>query len=260
MAGDSVGGKLLDIGPVKVGPLVVQVNLLILLCVLSSAGMFASLGFWQLDRADEKRTLARDLQQRATIAPRPLLLDEDASGLPHMTRVTLQGEYQNEIPFLVLFQFYQGQAGYELIVPFRPADGGPLVLVSRGWIAPGSDGGLPVIPPVTGPQTITVQAFQPDIEVPPVEVTDSSWPVRLGRFNVEQAGRLLGEPVYPQVLRLESAQPGVLIRHWSAPRISTRSHIAYAAQWFGLTLLVLVGSLLYASNALELIRARETRN
>jgi len=260
MADGSVGGRWLNIGPLKIGPLVIHVNLLILLCVLSSAGMFASLGFWQLDRADEKRTLARDLQQRANAEPRPLLLDADADGVPHMTRVSFQGEYQNEIPFLVLFQFYQGQAGYELIVPFRAAENGPLLLVSRGWIAPGPDGGLPAIPPVVGPQTITAQAFQPDIEAPPVEVTDASWPVRLARFNVEQAGRLLGEPVYPQVLRLESGQPGVLVRHWVAPRISTRSHIAYTAQWFGLTLLVLAGSFLYASNALELLRARETTN
>jgi surfeit locus 1 family protein len=260
MADSSFGGRLLNIGPVKIGPLVIHVNLLILLCVLSSAGMFASLGFWQLDRADEKRALTRDLQQRAATAPRPLLLNEDAAGLPHMTRVTLHGEYQNEIPFLVLFQFYQGQAGYEVIVPFKVSDDGPLVLVSRGWIAPGEDGGVPVIPPVLGAQTITAQAVQTDIEVRPVEVTDSSWPVRLGRFNVEQAGRLLGEPVYPQVLRLESGQPGVLVRHWGAPRISTRSHIAYAAQWFGLALLVLASAFLYASNALELIQARAPKN
>jgi cytochrome oxidase assembly protein ShyY1 len=260
MTESSVGGKWLNIGPVKIGRLVVHVNLLILLCVLSSVGMFASLGFWQLDRANEKRTLAADLQQRALADPVPLLFEETQSGLPHMTRVTLQGEFQNEIPFLVLFQFFQGQAGFELIVPFKPSDNGPLLLVSRGWIAPGAGGGLPQIPPVSGLQTISAQVYQPDIDIPPAEVTDDQWPVRLARLNIEQAGRLLGEPVYPQVLRLESGQPGVLVRHWSAPRISMRSHLAYTVQWFGLTLLVLIASLLYASNAIELIRSRQTKN
>lgn len=272
MTESSVGGKWLNIRPVKIGRLLVHVNLLILLCVLSSVGMFASLGFWQLDRANEKRTLAADLQQRALADPVPLLFEETQPGLspmtlpyktlpyqtwPHMTRVTLQGEFQNEIPFLVLFQFFQGQAGFELVVPFKPSDNGPLLLVSRGWIAPGAGGGLPQIPPVSGLQTISAQVYQPDIDIPPAEVTDAEWPVRLARLNVEQASRLLGEPVYPQVLRLESGQPGVLVRHWSAPRISMRSHLAYAVQWFGLTLLVLIGSLLYASNAIELIRSRQ---
>jgi surfeit locus 1 family protein len=247
----------LSFGPFHIGPLRLHVNLLILLCVISSAGMFASLGFWQLDRADEKRTLARDVQLRSQAEPRPLSMTADAGGLAHMTRVSLSGEYLNEIPFLLLFQFFQGQAGYEVITPFRADAGGPLILISRGWIAPGAAGGLPDIPAVDGSRTITVQAFQPDIESPPVEISDSSWPVRLSRLNIEQASRLLGEPVFPQVLRLDAAQAGVLTRHWTYPRISTRSHLAYAVQWFGLTLLVLVGSLFYASNLADLIRGRD---
>src|SRR5690606_27208033 len=99
---------------------------IIFLCLCSSLGMFISLGFWQLDRADEKRELAAALAQRAAAQP---IAWQDVSGPGsnpgNMTRVQLSGEYQNEISFLVLFQFYQGRAGYELVTPFKPDNGGP---------------------------------------------------------------------------------------------------------------------------------------
>jgi surfeit locus 1 family protein len=165
-----------------------------------------------------------------------------------MTRVSISGEYQNEISFLVPFQFFQGRAGYELVTPFKPDSGGPLVLVSRGWLAASTGTDRPVVPVVAGPQTINAQMYVPEQPVPPAEVSDTDWPVRVPRMSVAQAGRLLGEPVYPYVLRLEADQPGVLSRHWTPPRIETRGHFAYAVQWFGIALLVLIAAVFYASN------------
>lgn len=222
---------------------------LIFLCLCSSLGMFVSLGFWQLDRADEKIALAAALQQRAAAAPMSWSAIADAGeSIGNMTRVTLSGEYQSEISFLVLFQFYQGRAGYELVTPFRPDEGGALVLVSRGWLTASTSTERPAVPEIPGRQTISAQVYVPEQTIPPAEVTDSDWPVRVSRLSVEQAGRLLGEPVYPYVLRLEADQAGVLARHWTPPRIETRSHFAYAVQWFGIALLVLIAALFYASN------------
>lgn len=225
---------------------------LIFLCLCSSLGMFVSLGFWQLDRADEKIALAAALQQRANTPAVDWRVVADSvrqgGSAGNMTRVAVSGEYRNEISFLVLFQFYQGRAGYELVTPFRPDDGGPLILISRGWLTASTGTERPAIPEVTGKQTVTAQIYVPEQVIPPGEVTDNDWPVRLPRLSIEQAARLLDEPVYPYVLRLEADQPGVLSRHWSPPRVETRSHFAYAVQWFGIALLVAIAALFYASN------------
>jgi cytochrome oxidase assembly protein ShyY1 len=109
---------------------------------------------------------------------------------------------------------------------------------------------------VDGEQALIARLYLPEIDSPPGEVTDDSWPVRVPRLNVAQAGRMLGESVFPYVLRLEPGQPGVQGRHWAQPGFSTRSHYAYTAQWFGLALLVLLASFAYASNVLSLIRER----
>lgn len=239
----------------KFGQLQIKINWLVLLCLLSSLGMFISLGFWQLDRAAEKRAMADALELRAQAAALPLRQAEERPDFGNTSPVVLNGYFENEIPFLVSFQFWRGQAGFELISPFRTLDGG-LVLLSRGWIAPSRDGDVPDIPAVPGEQTVIARVHMPDIDVPPANVTSQSWPVILSRVNVEQAGRLLGEPVYPHVLRLEAGQPGVQARHWQAPSISTRTHIAYAVQWFGIALLVLTASFLYSSNFLTLWRLR----
>jgi len=257
---------------IRLGTLTISFHPLVFICLCSSLGMFISLGFWQLDRADEKRAQALAMQQRTVAQPvalsvLPSVADsvadttqpdiaQRADPAPgNMTRVQLSGEYQHDISFLVAFQFFQGRAGYELVTPLRPTDGGPLVLVSRGWMSAGADLGRPAVPAsVSGEQTLIAQLHVPEFDVPAGEVTDTDWPVRLPRMNVKQAEQLLGEPVYPYVLRLEADQAGVLSRHWSLPRVETRGHFAYAIQWFGIALLVSIAALFYASNLAQLIK------
>lgn len=253
-----------------IGKLTVQLDAFILLCIFLTCGMFISLGFWQLDRAAEKRAQAAAWQAAAVAEPIAFasLAQVDNLGSTDATadlnetlmsdnrRVALQGTFHNDISFLVLYQFFRGQPGYELVTPVRPAAGGDLVLVSRGWIAPDSTGGRPEVPVVDGDQFLTARLYVPATELPPGDVSDDNWPVRLPRLNMDQASRLLGEPVFPYVLRLEAGQPGVQGRHWPQPDFSTRSHYAYTAQWFGLAVLVLLASFAYASNVLTLLRER----
>lgn len=243
---------------VHIGKLTVQVDAFILLCIFLSCGMFVSLGFWQLDRAAEKRAASAAWQAAAQAEP-VAWSSLDESLISNNRRVALQGSFQSEISFLVLYQFFQGRPGYELVTPFSPSDGGDLILVSRGWIGPDADGGRPEVPVVQGQQSVTARLYVPETEPAPGEVTDNSWPVRMPRLNVAQASRLLGEPVFPTVLRLEPDQPGVLARHWSQPDFSTRSHYAYTAQWFALAALVLLASFAYASNVLTLLRNHKKR-
>ncbi|GGG53602.1 SURF1-like protein [Pseudohongiella nitratireducens] len=241
----------------KLGKLKIQINWLVLLCFMSSMGMFISLAAWQLDRAEQKQMLADALENRSALPAVPF---DDAADHPlfgDQFPVTLTGRFENSIPFLKTFQFFRGQAGLEVVTPFRRQDGS-LVLVSRGWVATANNGGEPDIPVVEGDKTIVAKVYVPQQDIPPAQISDNSWPVTVSRLNVAQAERLLGEPLYPYVLRLEERQPGVLSRHWSAPRISIRTHIGYAIQWALIAVVVALAALLLSSNALALWRSRHS--
>lgn len=252
----------------RIGQLTIKIQWLVLICLLSTLGMLISLGLWQLERAAEKRALAFDLQLRASAVPVTLHEAQQSPLFGDQMRVYVQGRFEQDAPFLIPFQFYRGRAGYEVIMPLRLSDG-TLALVSRGWLAPanevvtvGSDESgsqLPEIPLIEDSgeaRQWVAQLVVPAVEVPPATVVDSQWPVRVARLNMEQAGRLLGEPVYPYLLRLEAGQPGVLARHWSVPSVSTRTHTAYAVQWFVMALMVAIAALFMSSNLAQLLKGR----
>lgn len=250
-------GDLLATRPINIGRLQIHFNGLIALCVFLTCGMFVNLGFWQLDRAAEKRQLQADWQAAQAAEPVPYAgLSESAvtDGLP----VELSGSFlDRQVAFLVLYQFHQGRPGYELISPFRVPGDEQLVLISRGWIGPGEQGELPLVPDVPGTQRVLARVHVPEVLPEAGTVTDTEWPLRVPRMNTEQAARLLGEPVYPHVLRLEAEQAGVLARHWTAPSFTTRTHYAYAAQWFFFTFVVVVSTLLLGTNIISLVRQKK---
>ncbi|GEM_PF-83698 len=259
---------------ISIGRLQIRFNWLIALCVLLSCALFINLGFWQLGRAADKRQLQRDAavqEQAEPVALESLFAVSSAAGSAgsagaagaaeetaatlNNRRVSLRGEYVNDAAFLVVFQFFQGQPGFELISPFRLSSDGSLVMVSRGWIAPGPDAdSLPVIQAVQGQQTLIGQLYVPDLASVAGQVAEREWPVRVRRLHIPQAEALLGEPVYPWQVRLNTGSPGLLARHWPTVTISIRSNIGYALQWFSFALLTVVVSLLMGSNLLQVLR------
>ncbi len=233
---------------VRLGQVTLRFNMVVAASIVLACSLFVRLGIWQLDRAAEKRQAEQTRAERLQAEPVPLASLSGPSP-PEYTRVTLEGEYlQQEVAFLRLYQFHQGQPGYEVLSPFRPASGGDMLLVSRGWMAPGEEGERPPIPDVEGEQRLVARVHHSDVTSQRGQISDEDWPVRLPRLNLTQAGELLGEPLRPYIVRLEADQPGVLTRHWSAPDFSTRTHYVYAAQWFGFTLIVLVATAYFATN------------
>ena len=259
--------KLMQDRQISIGRLIINIHVPILLCVLLSVSMFINLGFWQLSRAAEKRQMQRDAQEQMLADPVsleslvPQVIESPAIGVQiadanwslNNRRVSLQGEYLNNAPFLVVFQFFQGQPGFELISPFRLASDSSLVLVSRGWIAPGPGAdSIPTVQAVAGEQNLLGQIHVPLEPTTVSQIEERAWPIRLRRMHVPQAEQLLGEALFPYVVRLDAGSPGLGARHWPTVNISTRSNIGYALQWFFFALATLFISLLMSSNVIQL--------
>lgn len=270
----------------RIGRLEIRFNWFIALCVVMTCGMFINLGLWQLDRAAEKRAREQAWEQMQT-APAidyAELADGGAGEEPESHErllmrvgqpVRLRGNFLDpRVSFLVMYQFHRGRPGFEVISPFRPEGRDELVLVSRGWLAAPEAGGRPEVPPVRretdnrsgsaeggSPGRLEIRARLHVPELPPARgrVVDENWPLRVPGLHPGQAGELLGEAVYPQILRLQDGEPGFLQAHWQAPDFGRRMHYGYAVQWFLFTALVVLASVLLSSNLLALLRSRHRK-
>lgn len=108
--------------------------LLTLLVVLGMYGL-VRLGFWQLDRLEQKRTFNTLMAERWRMDPFDLVvasLPEDLTALEYR-RVAAAGEWDYDHQILISNQTYNGTAGYILVTPMVLGDN-RAVLVARGWL------------------------------------------------------------------------------------------------------------------------------
>ncbi|MBK8903709.1 MAG: SURF1 family protein [Anaerolineaceae bacterium] len=104
--------------------------------VLVVVALFVRLGFWQLDRLDQRRAQNAVLQE--TLNAPPLDLAQPLPDTPEALEnrlVTVSGEYDFAQERIVLLQTWQGRPGVVLLTPLLiEGEGNTAVLVNRGWV------------------------------------------------------------------------------------------------------------------------------
>jgi len=90
------------------------------------------LGFWQLDRAEQKQVIINQLESRAEQAATPIEQlfavknDDDL----RFRKVSFNGRYLTNRDFFVDNQVVNGQVGYQVFTPFRVNASDQLLLVA----------------------------------------------------------------------------------------------------------------------------------
>lgn len=206
------------------------------LAALALVALFTLLGFWQLDRAEQKRALQASFEAdgepveiTAGVAP------------PLYQRVRAAGRFVDERQFLIENMVHDGRLGFYVITPLELGQGGPLLLVNRGWAPRQPDGTLPDIAVGNGPRTVEGRAGRlPRVGVRPgaALAADGGWP-KLATFpTVEDVARALERPVLPFVLLADPDAASGLVRRWEPQQAGPSRHLAYAFQWFALAVAV----------------------
>jgi SURF1 family len=137
-----------------------------------------------------------------------------------------------------------------VVVPFRPADGGPLLLVDRGWIPNGASGARPdsVPAPPSGPVTVVarLRPTEPaeDRSAPPGQEQSIDVP-RITAPIVAALGAPAVTRAYG-VLASEDPQPSVAPTLLLRPDGDLGPHLAYAVQWWAGALALYVLLVVYA--------------
>jgi surfeit locus 1 family protein len=207
--------------------------------------LFLSLGNWQLQRADEKRTVLTDFEAAAEARHQPLDLSVDPLALLRFQPVAVTGRYLPERQFLLDNQVREGRVGYRVITPLVDARGRTL-LIERGWIPRSPERGM--LPDVSEGMNADPVSIQGQVYVPFGEgfrlgdMDDAaSWPRVIQYLDFEAMGARLERDVVPLTVRLDPDQPQGYLRDWRPVLpMGPERHLAYAVQWFGLALALVI--------------------
>lgn len=233
---------------IRIGHYLFTPRLTSTILVLAILPLLLSLGFWQLNRAEQKRSMLQQFQARHHQAPVSLAAliiqkakQKDIRYLP----VQVQGYFDNAHSILLDNQFYQHQAGYYVLTPCFPVVKQSAVLINRGWIPRTTNRlQLPSIPPLSGMQKLTGIVQLPTAKPFTLgSIADNqTWPWRIEALVIPKIQQRLGYEIAPFVILLDPTQAGGFARDWQPinTALPPQRHVAYAVQWFALALTLLI--------------------
>src|SRR5690606_33768258 len=130
------------------------------LFTLTFLPLLLSLGMWQLDRAEQKRALAAQMEQQRQLPAAPL------GELPADTALTWRarlptGQSDPRHIWLRDNRRRNGQAGVEILQLFHDQPGDRPLIINRGWLAWPDRRHLPAVPVAEGELQLQAEVLPP---------------------------------------------------------------------------------------------------
>ena len=179
---------------------------------LAACAAGIALGNWQSRRADEKRALAAEQQNK---------------------RVSLRGVFRPEHTVLLDNKIRNHRLGYEVVTPLR-LDDATYVLVDRGWFERG---------------TKEPAAPAGRVRIEGIALARLPHALRLGEegksrtrqnLDIVEYARETGLGLHPFVVEQHSDTGDGLLREWPRPDAGAEKNEAYSFQWYSLAALAVV--------------------
>lgn len=214
--------------------------------------LLVGLGFWQLQRAEEKQQHIERWQG----APEQTFLP--IGGFSEGLKLRLWGQFDLQRFFLIDNRTRSGRAGYEVVGLFFPEGDLRVLLVNLGWTPAGPD--RDVLPQPLMPMTrieLSGRLVQPAAALLLEEDHwQAGWPKRIQQVDL---ARIEGyqAPLFAGELRVSRPVLKGVIPGWPVVTMTPQKHRGYALQWFGLALVLLLGSGWYL-RSLSQARSRRT--
>ena len=214
------------------------------------------LGFWQNDRALQKEqrieTIAQLSQTQALSLEKVLSETNEINDLP----ITMNGEFDNEILFLLDNQTNKGQLGYRVYQVF--ISGEHDVLVNLGWILGSiSRQEMPNVQTITGKYQLSghVRKIEKGIMLMEQVLVKKEWPLRVQQIEIDKFSTLISRQLLPFVVYLDKTESVGYEKNWQPIVMPPEKHRAYAFQWFSLALawilLMIWASIKFSRNSEE---------
>lgn len=213
---------------------------LALLITLLAIGIMVKLGFWQIDRGQQKQAIV-DYHADAATSYTPIDLSQVTSAtLNTDDRVAIRGQFSPGQYFLIDNQTQQGRVGYHVVALLKADAIAPFQLpVNLGWVPLGnSRDDLPSIKLPTESVTVTGRVHYP-AERPFLlaqQSFDDTLPQRIQYLELDDINQQTTLQLAPFSILLSPDADYGFTRDWPVVVMEPHRHYAYAAQWFGLAL------------------------
>lgn len=213
--------------------------------------LFVVLGFWQLNRAEQKTQLEAQLQARTVIEP----LTGNTDPVDYQW-YRLTGSLDASTPWLLDNRTWEGQVGYEVWVPLDAGD--RWYLASLGWVHGSADRRqLPELSIPSGNRAWVGQwrPLSDSIVLADTPLTEQ-WPQVVQAIAPQAMAEKMQRQAPAGLLQLTEGQPGVGQVIWTPSVMSAEMHTGYALQWFAMAV-ALAG--MYGFAGIQFGRRREPR-
>ncbi len=229
----------------------VQARLWVTLATVVGVLVTASLGFWQLGRADMKEALAAQRDARAEMSPvgwRDVMASMEPAGSAvagtdlHDRPVALTGYWLHEATVFLDNRPMAGRSGFIVVTPLLSEDRTAAIAVQRGWVPRRIDDrtAVPDLPMDAGLVKVVGRLAPPPSMLYELG-QDSDGRIRqnidLSSFGAQWSLRL--PPLSVQQTE-GGASDASLLREWPRVGADVHKHYGYATQWFGLSALMVV--------------------
>ena len=230
------------------------------LFIIGVVVLMVNLGFWQLQRLDERKAfnaamsaaIAQPAQPIGTLVPAGVNATHDEVESVKYRSVSASGVYLVDQQVLVTNRTQNGAPGYWVLTPLDLGDGTALV-INRGWIPYSytADGSWSDFAPPVGPVSVIGTIEQPQVRASggvvnsPADAAEGTLRT-LARVDVARLGRQVDERLFPLYVNLQTQTPPqpeelVLPAVVPPPDLSDEGpHLSYAMQWFMFSAMTLV--------------------
>ena len=218
---------------------------------------------WQLGKNTMTSRENNQIEASLSADPVPVtsLLPHQDSSAPDFQwrRVTATGRYLPGAQALARLRLIGGAPGFEVLTAFA-VDGGPTVLVNRGYVRPVDGNKVPGIS--TPPEgSVSITARLRDSETAPA---GDKQPFREGGFmqvyaiDTRQIADVIDTPLTGSYLQLADNQPGGL-DVLPLPQLDAGPFLSYGIQWIAFGILAPIGLGYFAYSEIRM-RRREATN
>ncbi len=209
--------------------------------IAATFAFLVSLGFWQLDRADEKRSIETSIKKANTGAVE-LIANEGSLQDKEYYEVRLQGNYLSDKQFIYDNQIVNQVSGYYVLTPYTLEGQSKAILINRGFIPwNGRRDKLADIFIEQNSREIKVQISKP-LKRMELKSTDSGieFPVLIQSIDLEEMSEIAGVDFSNVIGLLEDNSQDGFVRKWEPYTGSIEKHIGYAFQWFLMALVLAI--------------------
>mgnify|MGYP001171943334 FL=1 len=233
------------------------IKLLSSIIFLSCISLFVSLGFWQLERANEKEHIVNLYNERQLLkADKIFIIAKGDIKEKYYRNYKIKGRYINK-NFLIDNKIKNKIPGFNVITPFQIESSKELVLVDRGWI------------PLEGKRENIVKNYEylnhEKIDTLVQEIngyiypreksytigkiaTNTTWPILIQAIDFDEIKNFINEEnllISDVVFRLSANNNFGFKREWEIISMDSNKHMGYAFQWFSMAIALFILVLIF---------------